>query len=282
MEKIFVTDIDGTLTLNGDIINSNIINELERMYKNNIKIIFASGRSLREIQSVVGNVNFKYYSICSNGSNIYNIDFTKMYQSYIPDTIADDIIKKLIYDDMIFRINLDDELYSRCSKKLIDDLENLAYLTSHERKNLLDEMKIYYKLLYSNAKVFSEYIQLPKLHLISKIEVLGKNNKEYRKELSLYNSISITSSHISNLEISAKNVNKGRALSQLNIYDKENSKVYVMGDDNNDIELFKVSDYSFASFLAKPQIKEIADEILGDGLNSIIQGMEKVIKDDAK
>lgn len=85
-------------------------------------------------------------------------------------------------------------------------------------------------------------------------------------DLSYKSTLSATCSYPTLLDIMSAGVSKGNALKQLpgfmNPECIENRKIIVVGDQENDIEMFKVADYAFAMGQASDHVKASADEVL--------------------
>ncbi|MGK7938907.1 MAG: HAD-IIB family hydrolase [Crocosphaera sp.] len=85
--KIIATDIDGTLTRNGEF-SSQLLSILEQLQKHNIRVILITGRSAGWCQGIINYL--PVWSIIAENGGVYSL---KDNQQIIPLTAIDDVIK---------------------------------------------------------------------------------------------------------------------------------------------------------------------------------------------
>ena len=240
MNKYLATDLDGTLLYpkvkenyickeNFDIIN--------KYFKNNTIIV--SGRNSKFVSAICDELGINQTFIACNGASIY-LNGKQIYTSYLDNKVLQEIIEyvKNTYKEycFVFFDNFDN-LYSLSeSIKRIEEIQNHAF-------------KTYPKLAYDTIKD-SKIINnlLNKENTFIKVNI-ALNDKDKEK---LYNylirkkyclSYSLCNSSI---EITSLNTTKGNSLKRLTkIMNIEDKDVMVIGDDKNDLSMFKEYENSF-------------------------------------
>lgn len=203
MKKILFTDYDNTLFRNSEEIKENIKYINEFISKGNIFCV-ASGRSYSDILPELKKYNIPFhYLVLDNGANIYDKDINLLYSYYMDDNVSKSIYDLICNNKYLIIKNI----YSV-------DTKDSNYLNNCTKMNFVfNNINEGYRL--------KEYVD---------------NN--YSGFVNSY--LSLKSDRIS-LEIISCKTNKGngvKLVSELNNIDKDN--VYVIGDNNNDIEMIKL------------------------------------------
>lgn len=248
MKKLICVDIDGTVLDHNGYINPQVF-EIFKTSKD--KMIIASGRPLNEIRS------FGFLGDCigSNGA---------------------EIVKD---GKLVQRLTLKDEVVSELYTFFVENFKNVTVSTEKGRYLNSDidfdtivrqmviafnghfEQEIYDQII-SNYKQCAGYIDnieefLKEGHQISKLECstldmtdILLEKYETHPDISVFNSIG------GHIEVVPANINKAKSISDY-IGDEE-YQIFAIGDGNNDIEMFKLADVSFAMANGTEELKAVA------------------------
>lgn len=236
MNKIIVTDLDGTLLRNDKTVSTSTIETLLKFKGQGNKILFASARPPRDAYKYVPEVLRDNPIICYNGACIVDINMNVLYKNEISKSNAIEILKiakKYNYNNLCFEIN--DELFStfdttpffgNCENKIVD-LEKLEY------------DNVYKILICSESPI----------------------NKELLDELSPIAQGIITDNGTL-CQIMNKGVSKWSSIqSLLSIENISEKDVIAFGDDYNDYDMIKNAGIGVAMGNAEKEIKDISDVI---------------------
>ncbi len=265
---IFVSDIDGTLINGGKELSINLKENLEELYIDGIQICFATGRDYKKLIDVLGKIDFKYSAICCNGSEIYDEDGNILYKNYLDNEKCEEIIQYLEKEDVLYMLYTDKENIVRGTKDRNARLIKLGETKQGDFEEIVEEAKIYYKLIYSNSK---EIFNIDSSNLnILKIEIIDSEVsklKNMKQALENIHDISLTSAFKYNLEIQPVKIDKGEAFTLL-VNDVD--ILIVAGDGENDLPLFKMADFTIV-----PQKR---DAILDQYSNIIASSPDDILK----
>lgn len=258
---MIASDLDGTLINNSGFISKSDILAINNLIKNNITFVFISGRSYKESQCLIKNVIGDFYYIGGNGSELWYKN-----KQISTNLIRDEHIKILM--NIIDNSNLFYKIYGNdyiVNKKIsfikkINNSLHLALLENDGLDSLLKNTHIIMKHIFLNGELYNiNYESIMKISLIS--HKLNKLSDLKEELLKLNLPVEIESSYINNLEITSKNSNKGYALKmlikKLNINPKN---IIVLGDNFNDLSMFKIGGYNLAVENAINELKELADQ----------------------
>ena len=230
--KILFSDYDNTLFRNKVEILENIKYINEFINKGNI-FCLASGRSYIDIKPELDKYNIPFhYLILDDGATIYDKDINLLYSYTIDDNISKDICDIISDNDYI----------------IIKSIYGINIKTNKFINNCIK-----FNFVFNNK---DECYKLK--------EII---DNKYSKYLNTY--LSERKDRIS-LEIISNKTNKGngvKLISELNNIDKNN--IYVIGDNNNDIEMVKMyNGYSISSGIK--ELKNISKKSY-DGVYNLIK-----------
>ncbi|KJD33656.1 haloacid dehalogenase [Tamlana nanhaiensis] len=238
--KLVVSDMDGTLLNSNHEVSNLFLEQFEALKQNNIMFVAASGRP--------------YYSIVDKLSAIKN-----------------DII--VVAENGGLVINKDEQLLSTpINRANLYALEKIIDANSHIHPVFCTKSKGYFKSnSYGNISLLSEYYPIFKVidsvdeidEDIMKVAIFHSEDSEkhiYPLVKQFESDFLIKISGKNWLDISDTLANKGHALKLLqdtfNISEKE---TMVFGDYNNDLEMLKLAEYSFAMENAHDSVKQTAN-----------------------
>lgn len=268
--SLIATDLDGTLLSKESTISDENLNAVKKFYNKNVITIPITGRTLYEIpEKIRNNNNFRYF-VYSNGAGIYDKEKGNIFYAPIENETAKSIFNLLnSYDTLV-------EIYS-FGRPLID-------------KNKFSENSFDY---YNVDKSFKRCMIETRVPLDDFYHILNKNdikiemfNVFFKKQnerqecidkiKNYYQDVEVTTSMDNNLEIMKKGINKGNTLLNLcKILDIDTNFVIALGDSKNDISMFNKAGTKLAVRNACNELKSIADTIICNNNENIIDYLQK-------
>ena len=227
---LLVTDWDGTF-YQGKLFEENI-KALHYFEDSGGTFTVCSGRYSDFLKGFLDKVPFNTYTICYNGA-------------YIVDLQTDDVLYQGFCDSHLFDIL--DSLISR----------KIEYETINVYDDENSEPTAYTYEEYLNSKEDLKKRNVYKVLLRAESDAKGTEGVIAANKLNLYDYIAVRSWGLS-LEFLKRENAKGAAVRRL--ADKLGSKLIVaVGDYENDIEMLKIADISYAVENAINEVKQIAD-----------------------
>lgn len=250
MYKAIFLDIDGTLRDNNKNISERTILAIKNVIEKGILVILCSGRARKYTEDISRRCSASRYIITSNGANVYNYEDERV------------IYKNVINKQAII------ELYKAAEQanvRLVMDVEGnrivnrLKYLDGSESQldmdieTFVEENDV--QLCTISDTNFNKMEDLKsKIDRVKSIEIKQQlksfGDGEKSKEESMY------------YFIANKESCKGNAIVRLcEMLRIDLKDTVAIGDDYNDISMFKVVGYSVAMGNANDEVKEYTDEI---------------------
>lgn len=245
MYKMIVSDLDGTLLKNDKTISNKNIKLINEAVNKGVKFVIATGRIYESAKHYSESLDFEM-DICScNGAYTKNIGKVILEENIDYDSLEkiDKIAKK--YDLHYYFYNTN-TIYTRENKR--EDLSkfypNIKGPLDFYQYEDIEEIKS------KNIPIYKGIIVSPKPEILIDVN----------EELKLITNISTTSSHMNNIEINKKDVNKGLAVKKLaEIYDIDLKDIISIGDNINDIPMLEICGLSVAVKNSNDRVKKIAD-----------------------
>ena len=239
--KLVVSDMDGTLLNSQHEVSAKFLNQFQQLKRKNIHFVAASGRQYQSILSKFPSINNDISIIAENGAIMKYKNETNVLLQLSLDQISDCISQVR---------EIKDAHVVLCGRKT-------AYTESKD-PNFISKLREYY----------IETIQVNDLTLITddkflKIAVFHFDSSEeyiypYLKPMAYQFQVIVSGQNW--LDISHKEANKSFALKQiqkdLGITPEQ---TMIFGDYNNDIEMMKLAQFSYAMSNAHPRLKEVAN-----------------------
>ena len=253
--KLILLDLDGTLLTSEKTISPADYDALERCAKGGVHIVPSTGRFYTGMPQVVRDLPFVRYVVAVNGAQVYDVKEDKV---LCREEIAlDDALRvyeeldklPVIYDCYMDGFGYDDAaMYERVDEFVSDPRVNA--MVKATRKPVPD------------LRAFLREQGRP----LQKIQMFFKDMDRRAKELErlpkLFPDLVVSSSIANNIEINAKNANKGEALRflcrhlGLNI---EESMSF--GDSSNDLSMIVAAGIGVAMANADRAVLEAADYV---------------------
>lgn len=239
MIKLIASDVDGTLVGDGGgNLDKRIVNMIKAAHDKGIHFVIASGRQWVSIENVFEEVKDKIFYISDNGAYI-GINGRSLFINKMDEHTAKDLILDIRKNKDLIAIVADESSYYIEENK--EDLINWIRDGYKSRIKLVDDL--------SNVK------DIIKISAYSE-NIYGKADdiiEKYSDKLLLNYAGKMW------LDCTTKGVSKGNALKKLQkAFDITEHETMVFGDQDNDVEMFKVAYYSFAVKNAAPVAKEAA------------------------
>ena len=255
--KLIVSDMDGTLLNDNHEVSNRFFNQFEKLRQQNIHFIAASGRQMQSIQTKLHPILKDISIIAENGSIITHRNKTE-------------VLLELSQNDMVKAIRslrqVDNCFPVLCGK-------TTAYVENDEPE-FISKISEYYTefTIVDDLSAVSQdsFLKIAAFHFESSEKFI------YPKVVHLNDHLKVVVSGANWVDISHPKANKGYALKKL----QENlgvtkAQTLVFGDYNNDLEMLKLVDYSFAMGNAHPQVKAIANYMTKTNTE---QGVEHILE----
>ncbi len=287
MIKMFVSDMDGTLLEEEDVLNVYTASAIKKLIKNKVLFVPASGRPYFGMKSLFDKYGIQCKMVCLNGSYLVNesgeieisypIKKSKIYELL---KVLNELeyprnqIMYFTYDKVIVQEN--PNYYDEYYKMVNDIFFNSENIGLEESKKLISKMK--YSLCFiENLNGIIEN-NIFKIMLIFPDFLKKRRTIDYLKKIS---DISVTCSTSFNLEITSGSATKGNMVSEIcKLYHIQNNEVIVVGDNYNDISMLSMFNNSYAVQNAKGEVKMASNySIESNKENSVAKLMEMIIKD---
>ena len=235
--KLIACDLDGTL-LGADHITVSERNKkvLFEAHEKGIKLAVATGRTLSVIYNVIDQLPFLDYVIYSNGAAVCDLKTAKtVYEDYMPAETVLDIFKFLSRFPAYFEFYQDGKQHSQNGRE--------KYFTGMDLpQEFLDS--------YAASTIMHDDIMTLADKNVEKINLFyfgGEYYDEIKNYLFSHSGIDCTSPVSGDIEMTAKGVDKAKALeglcSELGI---DSSEVMAFGDADNDLGMLEFAGYGTA------------------------------------
>lgn len=262
--KLIAIDMDGTLLNSQNQVSQRTKEAILRAKEKGVHVVLSTGRILSSALYYSHALGLKNPIVASNGAIVVDESSNIIYKKTLgKNSIRDlaniakeDNIYCHFYDESSFysnrRVQEVLDFYSEGDSELNIELKtfkDIEEITSQEDLNI-------YKFLFIDE-------DLDKL-------------QRFRKRLSVFNNINISSSWSNNVEAMAMNVSKGQALKKLcKNLDISPQEVIAIGDSENDLSMLDFAGLSVAMGNGAEKIKENVDYITDLNDN---HGVAKVIE----
>jgi len=247
MIKLVVADLDGTLLDNDGNLDSELIDVVNKLREKGILFSLASGRNKEIMKDFVQTLNIEIPYMSDNGANVYQKDkclktyyFDKVYNNFILEVLAKYELPFNGYSTKSAYYNLESDKLNTVRNRLGDKIH-------HEVFTMKDFSKEeFYKITLDS---------IDNQNIEKAVEEITNNcpNIYMKKAEGTF------------FTITQKGVVKGKACLELsNILNIRPEEIMSMGDNNNDVPMFKVTGQSACVSNAKVEILLQASHCCGD------------------
>ena len=250
MYKAIFIDIDGTLRDNNNKISERTISAINKVIEKGILVILCSGRPKKYVEAISRECNASRYIITSNGGIIYNYQENKIiHKSTIEKQACIELFK--LSEQFNTTVIMDTEEMQVANKleksnPTIKHLDTNIETWANENNILLCTIK---------DENFEKMIEIRKK--IEKIE-----NVEIKQEIKSFGDNNTSKKESMYYFIGNKEACKGNAIKAFcEILSIDLKDTVAIGDDFNDISMFKVVGHSVVMANSTDEVKKYADEI---------------------
>lgn len=264
--KLIVVDIDGTLLDDNHSMSDRNRDTLLNAIKSGIKVVVATGKTRSGNESVLAALNLDTPGIYVQGLMICEANGNIRHQQTLDPDLARRVItfaEQRGFDVIAYSGN---RLLTKMSVKQVDDIIQYHEPLPEPIGPLVNHLGI---------------VPMNKLLLVGDPRKLKALRWQLEKQLD--GQVSFTSTNVTNmLEVMPLGTSKGKALKVL-IHDMgiAAEDVMVIGDGENDLEMFKLAGLSIAVGNANPKLIAVADEVVSSNNESgVAEAVEKFILPD--
>jgi len=255
--KLVVTDMDGTLLNSKSEVSNHFFYLYEELKKQQIHFVAASGRQYQSIIDKLSSIKNEITIIAENGG------ITKQ---------GEDVL-------MVNNLSVNNSVKTIETLRKLNDVyivlccANTSYIETNDAKfiSTFNEYYTNYKIVEDLTKVTDEpFLKIAAYHFESSEAHILPAVQHLENEMQ----VTVSGQHW--LDISHEKANKGYALKMLqNKLGITKEQTMVFGDYNNDLEMLKLANYSYAMENAHPNVKKIAKFLTKSNNN---QGVEFIIE----
>ncbi|MER0122215.1 Cof-type HAD-IIB family hydrolase [Streptococcus sp. ZJ93] len=249
-QKIIATDMDGTFLREDHQFNRDRFRKiLDQFHQKDYLFAAASGRSLMSLQDVFQGFEDEMAFIAENGSIV----------SYKGKIIFEDQpIEPKVYLEIIRRLSASPYGQKSC---IILSGKNGAYLLKSGDKEFIEMISPFYvktTLVSDFSEVTEDIVKIVATFPTEEVEVAQEwLNQEFDDVIAV-------TTGFNSVDIILSDSHKAVGLSQLCEYcGLEAADVVAFGDNQNDLEMLDFAGTSLATSNAKPEVKKVADSVIG-------------------
>lgn len=248
--NIIISDLDGTL-LNCNEISEKNLHAIENWIKRGNVFSIATGRPLDDVKKNINIACFNYPVITNNGNLIYNFkNNSVLYKKSLSNICIENLLNKVKnYSEPVNMI-----LYGK-DRSYIYSKDSL-FITKHEKKML-------YYVINQDFQYFKDNI----------LNILVQSTPEIMKEIYMYciENDEVDALYHENrlVDIYPEGISKGEAILEL-LCVENFEKIYVIGDDYNDMTMFQEKFIKVAVGNAVEELKKKADLIVADYMSDAV------------
>lgn len=269
MNSLYVSDLDGTLLRSDETLSKFTVDTINELTSNGMLFSYATARSLVTAKKVTKGLNTHFPLIVYNGAFIMdNVTEEILLANYFGNDIAE-VFEKL-FDNEIYPI-----VYA-----YIDGVEKFSFIQS---KCTIGMQKfIQSRNGDKRINIVNQPVELTKgdIFYITCIDTPEKLESFYIKYRDQYHAIYQRDIYSGEqwLEIMPKAASKSNAIKELKKILKY-EKLITFGDGKNDIDMFEMSDESYAVENADEELKAIATGIIESNNND---GVARWLRENVK
>ena len=231
--------MDGTLLNSRHEVSNRFFELFQELKKRNIQFVAASGRQYHSMVEKLDEIKNDIIFISENGAFVKEGD----------EELSVTPIKQNLIQELLDIVDSIDGGYAMLCGKY------KSYLDGSSR-SFLEEIKEYYscyEVVNDYTTVTDEIVKIAVYHGISAEEFIYPKTKHLKEQ------VKVKVSGPNWVDLNHIDAQKGNALQKvMDAYDIQSDEVLVFGDYNNDIEMLKLSEYSFAMANAHPNVKKVA------------------------
>lgn len=267
MIKTIAIDMDGTLLNKVQMVSEENKAAILEAQKEGIEVIIATGRSYEEARFVLEKVGLDCPIICVNGAAQFSQDGVIATSDPMSTASVKKAAKVFADQEIYFEIYTSQGIYSQNYETAIDVLVDIM-VTSKQDMDPLEIRKFAEdRLQLGLVKSIPDFADLYKQTDLELYKILGFSTDmdklgEVAERLKRDDLVAVTSSGHNNVEVTSIHAQKGIALEKY-VTQKGSSMQETMGlgDNYNDVSMFKRVGLSVAMGNAPLDIQQLCDEV---------------------
>ncbi len=268
MIKLIMSDMDGTLLSDDESIHPNNIEAINKAKSKGILFGIATGRDYLSMIHILDKYNVSFdYAVIGNGAMFIDKDGNCLLNSFLDKKMFLSVVNILNNLNLPVMIFTTDGYYSTnpaYTRKILIERScknlNLKYEDFIVGNKTANHAAMNLKPVDNIDDFLNKDINIIKIESFSlDLDLINQARKRFLKS----DDISILQSFYDNIEITNKTALKGSTLHEgIKLLNIDNDEVTIVGDNLNDISLFKLFKHSYAPNTAVPYIKEKASKIV--------------------
>ncbi|WP_102273530.1 Cof-type HAD-IIB family hydrolase [Cytobacillus massiliigabonensis] len=282
MIKCIAIDMDGTLLTAAQQITPENLEAIRRAQSKGVEVVIATGRSYTEASFVLDEAGLTCPMICANGAEVRSVHKDIIATNSLNKPTARKIADILDRNKLYYEVYTNNGTYTLDEDKAVSIMVDI-YMSANPEADMNEVVKVAekritkglvhkvesYDLLFNNDEH-----QIYKLLAFSfEQDILSSAKKELLKTEGL----AVSSSGEENLELTSINAQKGIALKKFaQANGIEMKDTMAIGDNYNDLSMFKLAGLSVAMGNADENIKTQCDKVT---LTNEESGVAKAIWD---
>ena len=256
--KLVACDVDGTLLhFNG--ISQRSADAIRRTLDMGIPVTLATGREYDSASQIQSHLGLEGPLVCNNGSLVRDRE-TIYFSAALPANFSQIVYQFARDNGLVVMFFTDDAVYMPKQ-----NIENEEHFASDFGSGSFDSQSFF---VLDHPDEIEEKLRLPH----NKICFFSKDTahlKHARQSLAariqnspFHSDCAITSSYWNNIELMPINITKGTGIRALAKYHGiSTDEIMVFGDNENDLEMFKSVQHSFAMGNAPQYVKDVARHV---------------------
>lgn len=284
MIKTIAIDMDGTLLNSGQRVSEENKQAIKQAQESGVEVLIATGRSYQEARFALDETGILCPIISVNGAAV----FTPAGQIAASHPMSVQSVRRaagfLEDEGIYFEVYTNEGLYSKNYEMAVSALVDIFISANPKadpdlvKKNAESRLKMGY---VKSVSRFEEIFDNPDMEFY-KLLCFSLNEEKLEKAstwCSGLQGITVTSSGRENIEISSIEAQKGLALEKY-VQQKNGSmkETMAIGDNFNDVSMFKKAGLSVAMGNAPQEIQQLCDEVTAtNNENGVAQAILKVL-----
>jgi|LGOV01.1.fsa_nt_gb Cof subfamily protein (haloacid dehalogenase superfamily) len=276
MEKVFITDLDGTLLNDDGQLSNESRNILTALIDNGVKFTVASARSIDSIREVIKDLpinmpiiefNGSYISDYYSGEKLLVNHMNRSYNEKIYDIIESHNVSMIITTHE----NDSDYITFNTKNMKLGALHYIDYRKSHDNGRLINTENVK-RVLDKDIICFNI---IDKENIVK--EIHDKLIETFGDELEVHMMRGTYSEEWYWLNVADPSGTKAHAIKTFKeMFLKDTDILYVFGDNNNDLGMFEIADVPVALENSILQLKQLSKVQIGYNYdNSVAKYIEK-------
>lgn len=274
--KLIATDLDGTLLNSKHEVSKENAEALRLAQEKGIEIAIATGRTYSDAIHICKKANINAHIISNNGALIFSKEGKRLNSCTIDKKSLEYVLDWLYENEYAFQICTDKNLFLPYDTKTIleKDFKKAKINNPSIHMNLVNDMINFIfsqegvKFIKCKDDILNLDLDFCSITAIS----LNKDKLNYgRQHYRQFKELSMVISHEYNFEFTNNNASKGNSLEYLADYlGISLNDITAIGDNYNDISMFKKAGISVAMGNAEDDIKNICSHVsISNDLNGV-------------